>query len=126
MFETLLQNYIEDLTVQGVALCLQVNSFAEGQAKNPILRNIRLEAIDSTEITQRFRIEFNMVRRVQTIEELVELTERWFEEKIYIQYVEEFGYGEEGKKFMARAYCCIFFLRILKKYHKELWKMCQN
>lgn len=127
MFEQLLQNYIEDLTVQGVALCLQVNSFTEGKAKNPILRTIILEEINSEEITQMFRQEFNVLRKIETLEELSFLTYKWLREKLNIQYgIDNYGYGEDRKSNIAKVYCYVFFLRCLRKRHKELWKMCQQ
>jgi len=127
MFEQLLQAYVEDLTVQGVALCLQVNSFREGKQNNPILKTIILEEINSEEITQMFRQEFSLLRNVKTLEQLHSLTYKWFLEKINIQYgIDNYGYGEDRKLNIARVYCCVFFLRCLRKRHKELWKMCQQ
>ena len=118
MFEELLQKFVDDLTVEGVKLQLQLSAVHSSKQRNSILKNADIKEIDGGVLMDIFRKEFNAVKKCTSEIEFFEAVKQWHREHINAQY--NYYWNREQQ---TKVYCYVFLLRVLRKRHKKLHKM---
>jgi len=122
----LLQQYIDDIKVESIKFSLQLSVPHSEMQKHPIMGNFEHDKLDWATIVDTITNELKKVKKLVNSHrwkvDLKTLVKGWNEKRIIIQY-EGYGYGSEEQVRRSEAYSYVLLLRILKKNHKELYKM---
>ncbi len=122
----LLRAYVKDLKVESVKFRLQTSMPHSQIQHNDMMGNFDFNDLDSTMIGQTLGEELQRVENLLNTYNyalyLAEVMKEWNTARLHIQY-EGYGYGDESKIRRSRAYCYVLMTRILKKHHKELYKL---
>lgn len=122
----LLKAYVKELKVEAVKFRLQTATPHSQIQHSDMMGTFDHSELDSAMIGQTMgeelhRVE-NLLNSYNYVLYLVEVMKEWETARITIQY-EGYGYGKDSNIRRSRAYCYILMKRILKKHHKELYKL---
>lgn len=118
MFKSLLQKFVEDLTVEGVKLQLQLSVPHPTNQRNAVLKNVDIKELDGVLLMDIFRKEFATIRKCSSLQDFDEIVKQWHREHINAQYNSYWTVEQ-----MTKVCCYVFLLRVLRKRHKKLHKM---
>lgn len=114
----LVREYIKDLKVEGVKLQFQLCSPRDRIQKNDVLGNFDFDELHSDIANKTIRAAITQIEQVSTYEELFDLFDEWDKTRVEIQYQ---GYFNCPKR-KTEAWCYVFFKRILKRNHQDLYE----
>ena len=122
----LLNNFVRDIRVESVKIQMQIAVPHATKQKNPILGTIDYSTFDSGTIGGTLGTELRKLQELLIVEnylpKLKDIVQSWNETRIKIQY-DGYGYGNQEKISRSEVYAYVLMLRILKKQHKELYKL---
>lgn len=122
----LLQDYIDDIKVEAIKFSLQISVPHSEIQRHPIMGNFEYDKLDWTTVVDTITKELKNIEKLVNSHrwkiDLTQIVEGWNEKRIIIQY-EGYGYAHQAQVRRGQAYSYVFLLRVLRKNHKELYKM---
>ncbi len=122
----LLEAYIKDIKIEAVKFQLQTSVPHSEIQHNDMMGKFDFTMLKSEKISKilgaEIRIVEDILKSYDYVNILAPVVKHWNDKRIEIQYV-GYGNGDGGTARRTEAWCYVLLRRILKRKHKELYKL---